>query len=148
MSSTRVADIDVLNQDYLDKRLFIQEVKIDQEEIIIKGAEHSVNKVATVKALVDIKSIVNENGEPKIALGKKEKIVSTLKAYDENGNDVGYDCVHEDQIEWYKATSKAAIITKMMFCFIILFFLFFQIVRDCFSVNFNINLSSLKLLMT
>lgn len=27
-------------------------------------------------------------------------------AYDENGNDVGYDCVHEDQIEWYKDTSK------------------------------------------
>lgn len=27
-------------------------------------------------------------------------------AYDENGNDVGYDCVNEDQIEWYKDTSK------------------------------------------
>lgn len=27
--------------------------------------------------------------------------------YDENGNDLGYDCVTTDQIEWYKTTSKA-----------------------------------------
>ncbi len=28
-------------------------------------------------------------------------------ANDENGNRVGYDCVHEDQLEWYKQTSAA-----------------------------------------
>ncbi len=27
--------------------------------------------------------------------------------YDENGNDLGYDCVTEDQIEWYEQTSKS-----------------------------------------
>ncbi|MBR3768430.1 MAG: metallophosphoesterase [Clostridia bacterium] len=30
---------------------------------------------------------------------------SNSYAYDENGNELGYDCVHEDQIEWYKKTS-------------------------------------------
>lgn len=30
---------------------------------------------------------------------------SGSKAYDEDGNKVGYDCVHKDQIEWYKETS-------------------------------------------
>ena len=30
---------------------------------------------------------------------------SNSYAYDENGNKLGYDCVHADQIEWYKNTS-------------------------------------------
>lgn len=30
---------------------------------------------------------------------------SNSYTYDENGNHLGYDCVHEDQIEWYKNTS-------------------------------------------
>ncbi|MBE6715356.1 MAG: hypothetical protein E7573_00370 [Ruminococcaceae bacterium] len=30
---------------------------------------------------------------------------SNSYTYDDNGNQLGYDCVHEDQIEWYKNTS-------------------------------------------
>ncbi len=30
---------------------------------------------------------------------------SNSYAYDEDGNKLGYDCVHTDQIEWYKSTS-------------------------------------------
>jgi predicted phosphodiesterase len=30
---------------------------------------------------------------------------SNSYAFDENGNKLGYDCVHKDQIEWYKNTS-------------------------------------------
>ncbi len=30
---------------------------------------------------------------------------SNMYVKDEDGNSLGYDCVHEDQIEWYKATS-------------------------------------------
>lgn len=30
---------------------------------------------------------------------------SNSYTYDENGNNIGYDCVHEDQIEWYKNTA-------------------------------------------
>ena len=30
---------------------------------------------------------------------------SNMYATDENGKEVGYDCVHPDQIEWYKATA-------------------------------------------
>lgn len=91
MSSTRVADIDVLNQDYLDKRLFIQEVKIDQEEIIIKGAEHSVNKVATVKALVDISDIPKDKDEISGGIETIENV--NLVAYDSDGNVVNVEMV-------------------------------------------------------
>ncbi len=32
---------------------------------------------------------------------------SNSYVYDDEGNELGYDCVHEDQIEWYKKTSAA-----------------------------------------
>lgn len=82
----KTLSIDLLNQDALDSKYIIESLESDTNSVIVKGAKYKVEQVATVKALVDIKSIVDENGEPKIGLGKKEKIVSTLKAYDEKGN--------------------------------------------------------------
>ncbi len=32
---------------------------------------------------------------------------SNSYVYDDEGNELGYDCVHKDQIDWYKNTSKA-----------------------------------------
>lgn len=31
---------------------------------------------------------------------------SNMYVYDEDGNKLGYDCVHQDQIDWYKETSE------------------------------------------
>ena len=59
MSATKIAQIDVVNQDKLATKLSIQNVVIDQDEIIVKGAEHTLNEVASVKALVDINNIVD-----------------------------------------------------------------------------------------
>lgn len=90
-SLTKNADIDVVNQDYLDKKLFIQEVTIDQEEIIIKGAEHTVNKVAKVKALVDISDIAKEPDEITGGIETIENV--NLVAYDSDGNVVNVEMV-------------------------------------------------------
>ena len=87
MSSTKVADIDVINQDKLDSKLSIQNVTIDQEEIIIKGAEHTLNEVATVKALVDINNII----DPEEGITKLEDV--NLVAYDSKGNVVNVEMV-------------------------------------------------------
>ena len=87
MSSTRVADIDVINQDKLDSKLSIQSVDIDQDEIIIKGAEHTLNEVATVKALVDVNNII----EPTEGITKLDDI--SLVAYDSKGNVVDVEMV-------------------------------------------------------
>ena len=87
MSSTRVANIDVINQDKLDSKLAIQSVSIDQEEIIIKGAEHTLNEVATVKALVDINNII----EPTEGITKLDDV--SLVAYDSKGNVVNVEMV-------------------------------------------------------
>ena len=87
MSSTKVADIDVINQDKLDSKLSIQNVTIDQEEIIIKGAEHTLNEVANVKALVDINNII----APEEGITKLDDV--NLVAYDSKGNVVDVEMV-------------------------------------------------------
>lgn len=87
MSSTKVANIDVINQDKLDSKLSIQSVTIDQEEIIIKGAEHTLNEVATVKALVDINNII----DPTEGITKLDDV--SLVAYDSKGNVVDVEMV-------------------------------------------------------
>lgn len=58
ISQTRTASIDVVNKNSLDKKLSISKVELDNSEIVIKGAEHVLNEVATVKAIVDVKKIV------------------------------------------------------------------------------------------
>lgn len=87
VSATRTANIDVINQDKLDYKLSIQDVTIDQNEIIIKGAEHTLNKVATVKALVDINNIV----DPTEGITKLDDV--NLVAYDSKGNVVDVEMV-------------------------------------------------------
>lgn len=87
MSSTMNADIDIINKDKLDSKLSIQNVAIDQDEIIIKGAEHTLNEVAAVKALVDINNII----EPEEGITKLEDV--NLVAYDSKGNVVNVEMV-------------------------------------------------------
>ena len=80
ISQTRIATIDVINKNKLDKKLSIGNVELENSEIVIKGAEHVLNEVSTVKALVDAKKIVN----PKI--GDLELDDIKLVAYDSNGD--------------------------------------------------------------
>ena len=87
VSETKTLTVDLLNQDSLDSRLVIDRVDITNDKVVIKGADHQLQKVATVKALVDIKNIV-----------KQEVGTSTLKdiplrAYDDQGNVVDVEIV-------------------------------------------------------
>lgn len=59
VSQTRTATVDIINKNKLDKKLSIGDVELDNSEIVIKGAEHVLSDVATVKALVDVSKIVN-----------------------------------------------------------------------------------------
>lgn len=86
-SMSKNADIDIINDDKLDSKLSIQSVTIDQEEITIKGAEHTLNEVATVKALVDVNNII----DPTEGITKLEDV--SLVAYDSKGNVVDVEMV-------------------------------------------------------
>ena len=79
VSQTRTATIDVINKNSLDKKLSISNVELDNTEIVIKGAEHVLSEVATVKALVDVKKLVN----PEIGVMTLDNV--KLVAYDSDG---------------------------------------------------------------
>jgi len=108
-SLTKTITVDVINKDKLDSRLSVQSVTVDKEEVIIKGAEHNLEKVATVKALVDIDNIV----DPTAGVNTVDDV--KLVAYDKYGNVVDVEMVPDKvvakvNIESYKGDAKVKII--------------------------------------
>jgi len=87
VSTTKTATIDTINKESLDTKLSISKVTIDKNEIIIKGAEHTIKEVANVRALVDVKKIV----DPEAGVMKLEDV--PLIAYDNNGKVVDVEMV-------------------------------------------------------
>jgi YbbR domain-containing protein len=87
VSTVKKLTVDLLHQDNLDKRLFIDKTEISKDEVIIKGAEYKLQKVATVKALVDINNLVNTT------VGKTTLSNIPLIAYDETGTQVDVEIV-------------------------------------------------------
>ena len=109
VSATKTISVDVINKDSLDSRLSIQSVTIDKEEVIIKGAEHTLEKVATVKALVDVDNIV----DPSAGVNTVDDV--KLVAYDKDGNVIDVEMVPDKvvatvNIESYSGEAKVKII--------------------------------------
>lgn len=87
VSTTKVAIIDTINKENLDTKLSVSQVNIDKTEIIIKGAEHTIGKVANVRALVDISKLV----DPEIGVMTLENV--PIIAYDNDGKVVDVEMV-------------------------------------------------------
>lgn len=87
VSETRTLSYDVLNQDSLDPRLVIDSVTYSTDKVVIKGAEHQLKNVASVKALVDINNLVTQEA------GTVSLKDVSLKAYDNEGNVVDVEMV-------------------------------------------------------
>lgn len=87
VSETRALSYDVLHQDNLDSKLIIDSVNYSADKVVIKGAEHQLKNVASVKALVDINNLVAQEAGT-VAL----KDVP-LKAYDNDGNVIDVEMV-------------------------------------------------------
>ncbi len=87
VSQTRSLTYDILHRDNLDSKLNIDSVELDRSEVIIKGADYKLDKVATVRALVDVDEFARqESGE--LTLDKVP-----LVAYDTNGKVVDVEIV-------------------------------------------------------
>ena len=56
ISQVKTITYDLLNEDQLDKKLSIKDVTLDRSEIIVKGSEETLNRIAKVKALIDLKA--------------------------------------------------------------------------------------------
>lgn len=79
--------IDILNKDKLNNKLILNNINVEDDSVVVKGAEKQIKQVATVKALLDINNI------PTQEIGKKTIKDVPLKAYDEDGNVVNLEIV-------------------------------------------------------
>lgn len=80
VSQTRTVTLDIINKNKLDTKLSIDNVELENNEIVIKGSEHVLSEVAAVKALVDVKKIV----DPRVGVIDFDDV--RLIAYDSSGN--------------------------------------------------------------
>ncbi len=87
VSKTMTLTTDILNQDELDPKLSIEEMTLSEDKVVIKGAEHQLAEVATVKALVDVNNIAKQE------VGNSTIKDVPLKAYDEHGNVIDVEVV-------------------------------------------------------
>lgn len=70
---------ELLNENKLNEKLSVENVELSKSEVVVKGSEDALNKIATVKALVDL-----NNSEYNDA-GTYETDNIPLAAYDEKG---------------------------------------------------------------
>lgn len=92
VSESKTLTTDLLNQDSLDSKLVVDNVKPEVDKVVIKGTDdenaiNSLTKVATVKALVDVSSLNNQD------VGTVTLKDVPLKAYDSNGNSLDIEIV-------------------------------------------------------
>ncbi len=87
VSENRSLTVDVLHKDELDSKLYIKNITLDRDDVIIKGPEYKLKKVATVKALVD----VNEISKPSEGTISLKNV--PLVAYDNDGKVVDVEIV-------------------------------------------------------
>lgn len=96
ISKIKTLTYDLLNQEKLDSKLNVSEVNLETSEVYVKGSSETLDKVATVKALIDVSTLdLPEAGEFDIDS-------LPMVAYDENGKLV-------DNVEIVPSTAKAKI---------------------------------------
>lgn len=78
-SETRNIEYDVVNLSKLDSKLAVSSVKLDVDEVIIKGTEEKLSKVSKIKALVNVEKMI----DPKAGTNILKDV--PLVAYDEDG---------------------------------------------------------------
>ena len=82
VSASKTVTADVLNADKLSDTLVISSVTLDKTEVIVKSYKEKLEKVATVKALVDVNAL-NATSAGTYKLDKVK-----LVAYDEKGTEL------------------------------------------------------------
>jgi len=83
VSALKSIDYDVINQDKLNTinpQLSVSNVELNSSEVVVKGSQDTLDKIATVKALVDL------NNSKFTQANTYELENLPIVAYDENGN--------------------------------------------------------------
>ncbi len=86
ISVTRTIDYDLVNLDFLNERLSVENVELSKSEVVVKGSKDAIDNIATVKALIDLKdNSLNDAGTydidniPLLAYDSKGKIIEDVE---------------------------------------------------------------------
>ncbi len=83
VSDNKTITYDLLNQDALDPKLSVKSVTLSKSDVIVRGSQDTLNKIATIKALIDL------SNEDFTKAGTYNVDNLTLVAYGSDGTIVG-----------------------------------------------------------
>lgn len=86
-SETKDISYELVNLSKLDSKLSIEDVSLGEDDIIVKDTAENLNKVAIVKALINVNNMV----DPKVGENTMKNV--PLVAYDENGKIMNVEIV-------------------------------------------------------
>ena len=87
VSTVKTLSVELLNQDTLDPKLVIQGKELSKDQVVVKGSEEKLERIASVKALIDVNTLRN------VEVGKIVARDIPLAAYDQNGTRVKVEIV-------------------------------------------------------
>ncbi len=87
VSEEKDVNYEVINKDKIDSKLMVDDVTLSNDKVYVKANEATLNEVASVKALIDLKNLV----DPKV--GEQELKDVKLVAYDNEGKKVNVEIV-------------------------------------------------------
>ena len=99
VSEEKEINYEVINKDKIDSKLMVEDVTLSTEKVYVKGKEATLNEVASVKALIDLKNLVDPS------VGEQELKDVSLVAYDSNGKKVDVEIVPSKITATIKITS-------------------------------------------
>lgn len=100
-SVTKELSVDVIHKDSLDSKLNIDSVVLDRDSVIVKGASHQLEKVAIVKAIVDVDNLSS------VKVGSTTLTEVPLIPYDSEGNKLDVEIVPAKVSATVKITSPS-----------------------------------------
>lgn len=87
VSEEKEVNYEVINKDKIDSKLMVEDVTLSTDRVYVKGNEATLNEVASVKALINLKNLV----DPQV--GEQTLKDVKLVAYDSNGKKVDAEIV-------------------------------------------------------
>lgn len=86
VSDNKTVSYDLLNQDALDPKLSVKSVTLSKSDVIVRGSQETLNKIATIKALIDLSNedftksgSYNVDNLTLVAYGSDGKIIDNVE---------------------------------------------------------------------
>ena len=99
VSLEKEINYEIINKDKIDSKLMVEDVSLSADKVYVKANEVKLKEVASVKALIDLKNLVDPN------VGEQELKDVKLVAYDSNGKKINVEIVPSKITAVVKITS-------------------------------------------